>query len=86
MCAAQYQEKAAFIVWQTIKSRHGIEHEGRRHITKYGSMADGDGSAVKGMPKNHLMMTMGKDLGALFATCHQNTLLLILNATHATVE
>ena len=49
-CAAQYQGKAAFTGWQTMKSRHDIECKDRRQVTMHGrEMADGDGSAMKGM-------------------------------------
>jgi len=39
--------------WQSMKSRHGLECEDRRKVSMHGKdIADGDGSAVKGMVKN----------------------------------
>lgn len=51
-CAAQYQGKSAFLGWQSMKCRHGMECEDRRKVTMHGKdIADGDGSAVSGMVK-----------------------------------
>ena len=39
--------------WQSMKSRHGLECQDRRKVSMHGKdIADGDGSAVKGMVKN----------------------------------
>ena len=51
-CAAQYQGKCAFRVWQIMTARHDIICEDQRKVTMYGKdIIDGDGSTVSGMVK-----------------------------------
>ena len=70
-----------------MKSCDGIECDDRRQVTMHGKgMDDSDGLAMKGMVKDHLMMTMGKDQGTLSVTWPKSTLLQTLNAIHATIE
>ena len=40
----------AFMGWQTMRARHGLDFEDRRKIARHGKdVADGDGSAISGM-------------------------------------